>query len=99
MTSDPIADMLTRIRNAALARHDRTEIPTSKLKNALARILKDEGYITEFHTNEDSEGPQKKLVVVMLRPVPNVEPTQTRLASGDALAGRDVRNRRGTGGS
>jgi small subunit ribosomal protein S8 len=65
MTSDPIADMLTRIRNAALARHDRTEIPTSKLKNALARILKDEGYITEFHTNEDSEGPQKKLVVVL----------------------------------
>ena len=65
MTSDPIADMLTRIRNAALARHDRTEIPASKLKAAVARILKEEGYIADVHTNENGEGPQKKLTIVL----------------------------------
>jgi small subunit ribosomal protein S8 len=47
MMTDPIADMLTRIRNAALARHDRTEIPASKLKAAVAEILKSEGYIAD----------------------------------------------------
>ena len=65
MTSDPIADMLTRIRNAALARHDRTEIPASKMKQAVARILKEEGYISDVHTNEDAEGPQGKLTIVL----------------------------------
>ncbi len=65
MTSDPIADMLTRIRNAALARHDRTEIPASKLKHAVARILKEEGYIADVQTNENGDGPQKKLTIVL----------------------------------
>jgi small subunit ribosomal protein S8 len=64
MTSDPIADMLTRIRNAALARHDRTEIPASKLKHAVARILKEEGYIADVQTTE-TDGPQKKLTIVL----------------------------------
>jgi len=48
MTTDPVADMLTRIRNAILARHERTEIPHSKLKERIAIILRDEGYISEF---------------------------------------------------
>lgn len=48
MTTDPVADMLTRIRNAALARHERTEIPHSKLKERIATILKDEGYIADY---------------------------------------------------
>jgi small subunit ribosomal protein S8 len=46
--SDPIADMLTRIRNAGMARHQSVLIPTSKLKLSIARILKDEGYVRDF---------------------------------------------------
>ena len=48
MLTDPIADMLTRIRNANKAMHDRTEMPTSRLKEQIARILKEEGYIRDF---------------------------------------------------
>lgn len=64
MTSDPISDMLTRIRNAALARHDRTEMPASKLKHAVAKILKEEGYIADVRANEE-EGKDKKLTIVL----------------------------------
>ena len=46
--TDPIADMLTRIRNAVTARHARVEMPASKLKGEIARILQDEGYIAGF---------------------------------------------------
>lgn len=56
MTSDPVADMLTRIRNSLMARHEKVDIPASKLKAELARILKEEGYIQGFKTIE--EGPQ-----------------------------------------
>jgi small subunit ribosomal protein S8 len=49
MHTDPIADMLTRIRNANKAMHETTEMPTSRLKEQIARILKDEGYISDFH--------------------------------------------------
>jgi len=48
MLTDPIADMLTRIRNANRALHERAEMPTSKLKEEIARILKEEGYIRDF---------------------------------------------------
>ncbi len=48
MLTDPIADMLTRIRNANKALHDTTEMPTSRIKEEIARVLKDEGYITDF---------------------------------------------------
>ncbi|MEI8254157.1 MAG: 30S ribosomal protein S8 [Deltaproteobacteria bacterium] len=47
MMTDPIADMLTRIRNAALARHDRVRLPASKLKHTIAAVLKAEGYVAE----------------------------------------------------
>jgi small subunit ribosomal protein S8 len=56
MTSDPVADMLTRIRNSLMARHEKVDIPASKLKAELARILKEEGYIQGYKTIE--EGPQ-----------------------------------------
>ena len=56
MTSDPIADMLTRIRNSMLARHEKVDIPASKVKAEVARILKEEGYIVGYKTIE--EGPQ-----------------------------------------
>ena len=52
-TSDPIADMLTRIRNAASARHPKVDVPSSKLKMEIARILKDEGFIMNFKAAED----------------------------------------------
>lgn len=48
MNTDPIADMLTRIRNANLVSHETVEMPSSKLKVELAKLLKDEGYITDY---------------------------------------------------
>ena len=61
--TDPIADMLTRIRNAALARHDRTNIPASNLKFAVAKILKEEGYIADVTSN--GEGAERSLTIVL----------------------------------
>ncbi len=52
MQTDPIADMLTRIRNANKAMHERAEMPTSRLKEEIARILKEEGYITNYHVEK-----------------------------------------------
>jgi small subunit ribosomal protein S8 len=52
MLTDPIADMLTRIRNANKALHEHAEMPTSRLKEEIARILKEEGYITDFHVEK-----------------------------------------------
>ena len=64
MLTDPVADMLTRIRNANKALHDRAEMPTSKLKVEIARILKEEGYIRDYHVAEgDAEGSHARLVV------------------------------------
>ena len=51
--SDPIADMLTRIRNENTAKHDTVDIPSSKMKNAIAEILFNEGYITKYEIIED----------------------------------------------
>ncbi|HLH43076.1 MAG TPA: 30S ribosomal protein S8 [Bryobacteraceae bacterium] len=53
ITSDPIADMLTRIRNALAARHPKVDVPASRLKTDIAKILKDEGYIANFKLTED----------------------------------------------
>ena len=53
MTSDPIADMLTRIRNANTAKHDTVDIPMSKMKLAIAEILLNEGYIAKYDIIED----------------------------------------------
>jgi len=52
MNTDPIADMLTRIRNALVARHDYTEMPASRLKAAVAEVLKKEGYIGGYELKE-----------------------------------------------
>jgi small subunit ribosomal protein S8 len=54
MMTDPIADMLTRIRNALQARHSKVDVPNSKLKLEIARILRDEGYIQNYKTVEES---------------------------------------------
>ena len=53
MTSDPIADMLTRIRNANTAKHDTVDVPSSKMKLAIANILVDEGYIQKYDLVDD----------------------------------------------
>jgi len=57
VVSDPIADMLTRVRNANAARHPEVKVPASKLKLEIARVLKDEGYIADFRTESDGGKP------------------------------------------
>lgn len=61
MMTDPVSDMLTRIRNAALARHERTLVPASKLKRNIAEILKKEGYIADVR----DEGDERNLTIVL----------------------------------
>ena len=63
MMTDPISDMLARIRNGALARHDRVEMPHSTLKFAVANVLKSEGFIDDVRES-DGEGP-KTLTLVL----------------------------------
>jgi small subunit ribosomal protein S8 len=62
--SDPIADMLTRIRNAIMARHDFVPVPASRLKLAIARILKEEGFITDY---EVIRGKPHRVIKIRLR--------------------------------
>ncbi len=62
--SDPIADMLTRIRNANTAKHDTVDIPGSKIKESIAKILADEGYIKAYKVTEDG---LKKTITVTLK--------------------------------
>jgi small subunit ribosomal protein S8 len=62
MMTDPVSDLLTRIRNAALARHERTEVPASQLKQHIALILKAEGYIADVRP---SEADAAKLTIVL----------------------------------
>jgi small subunit ribosomal protein S8 len=64
MMTDPIADMLTRIRNASMARHERAEMPHSRLKEHVAGVLKAEGYLDDVRVSEGDE-PQKTLTVVL----------------------------------
>lgn len=64
MTSDPIADMLTRVRNALAARHLKVDVPASRLKMEIARILKDEGYILNYKTAEEGS---KRLIRIYLK--------------------------------
>ena len=59
--TDPIADMLTRVRNANIAKHDDVVMPSSKLKEALAELLKAEGYIADYKTSERPGRPGKML--------------------------------------
>jgi small subunit ribosomal protein S8 len=65
MMTDPIADMLTRIKNASLARHDRTEVPASRLKAAVAKILVQEGYLADVRENDADAGKDKRLTIVL----------------------------------
>jgi small subunit ribosomal protein S8 len=62
--NDTIGDMLTRIRNANMARHQRTEVPSTKLTRSVATVLKSEGYITDFEESEP-EGIKRNLVITL----------------------------------
>lgn len=84
MWSDPISDMLTRIRNAILARHDSVEVPASRVKQEIARILHEEGYVDGWERREGS--PQASLRIE-LRRLPGRR---------DALTGLDRVSRPGT---
>ena len=63
MVNDPIADMLTRIRNAAMARHDVARIPSSKMKKSIAELLQKEGYVSSV--SEEEWGPQKRKTITV----------------------------------
>jgi small subunit ribosomal protein S8 len=65
MLTDPIADMLTRIRNANTAMHDEVRMPSSKQKVALAKLLEAEGYINGFEVAPSSKGPGDVLTIQM----------------------------------
>ena len=64
MMTDPIADMLTRIRNGSMARHDRVEMPHSKLKEHVAAVMKSEGYLDDVRS---SEGDEPKMLTLVMR--------------------------------
>jgi small subunit ribosomal protein S8 len=65
--SDPISDMLTRIRNAVMAEHSTVALPSSKMKTAIAQILKDEGYISGYEIVDDSKHPAQKVLRIRLK--------------------------------
>ena len=69
MLSDPIADMLTRLRNALAARHPKVDVPASKLKTEIARILKEEGYISTFKLVDENK--TRKMLRVFLKYTPD----------------------------
>ena len=75
--TDPVADMLTRIRNAVSARHQKVDVPASKLKLEIARILKEEGYISNYKASEE-EG--HKIVRIYLKYGNNNEATISNVA-------------------
>lgn len=69
--TDPIADMLTRIRNGVQARHESVEVPASKMKLEIAKILKEEGYITSYSV--EGETVSEKMIHIVLKYGPNKE--------------------------
>lgn len=75
--TDPIADMLTRIRNANTAMHDEVRMPSSKLKEALAGVLEKEGYIVGWSVEDDPRGPGRLLNIDM-----KYSPERKRVISG-----------------
>jgi small subunit ribosomal protein S8 len=77
MLTDPIADMLTRVRNANTAMHDEVRMPSSKQKVALARILEQEGYIVGFDVAPATKGPGDVLTIQM-----KYSPERARTISG-----------------
>ena len=76
--TDPIADLLARIRNAHLAKHDRLDSPASKIRLEICRILKEQGFITSYERLD--EHPVRKAVRIVLRYTPDGDPAIRHLA-------------------
>jgi len=76
MTTDPIADMLTRIRNALRARHAKVDVPASRLKMDIARILKEEGYIANYKLAEEGA---MRTIKIYLKYAPDSSPVISRI--------------------
>ncbi len=76
MTADPIADMLTRVRNALIARHPKVDVPASQLKNEIARILREEGYILNYKLTEEGS---KRFIRLYLKYTPSNLPVISRI--------------------
>ena len=74
--TDPIADMLTRIRNASTVSHETVDIPASKLKVELARVLKEEGFIADYAVKEEAKF---KVITITLKYDMNRKPVITKL--------------------
>jgi small subunit ribosomal protein S8 len=74
--TDPIADMLTRVRNAITARHPKVDVPASKLKTEIARILREEGFIMNFKLTEEGA---KKFIRIYLKYTPGNVPVISRI--------------------
>ena len=91
--SDPLADMLTRIRNAGNVRHETVDVPMSKLKVGVAKVLREEGYITDYKIIEDNTqgtlrvelkyGPHNEMVLSGLRRVS--KPGLRKYVKGDDI--------------
>lgn len=77
VVSDPIADMLTRIRNANGARHSETRVPASRVKLELARVLKEEGYIASYEVEKNAESAGETIRIVF-----KSRPDRRRVISG-----------------
>ena len=76
MISDPVADMLTRIRNGLAAHHTKVDVPASRLKTEIARILREEGYVANFKLAEEGS---HKLIRIYLKYTPGNEPVISRI--------------------
>ncbi len=87
MQTDPIADFLTRLRNAAAAKHQRVDVPVSKLKTEIARILKEEGYISTYKLVDENK--TRKMLRVFLKYTPDRRSVITGLKG--LMSGRAAR--------
>ena len=76
-SNDTIADMLTRIRNASLARHQETRVPSTRMTRSIAKVLQDEGFIIDF--SEVGEAPKKQLVISLKYKGKNRQPIIRKL--------------------
>ncbi len=90
--NDIIADMLTRIRNANLARHQTTEVPSTKMTRSIAKVLKDEGFIADYE--EAGDGVQRHLVIALKYKGKNRKPIITALRRVSKPGLRVYSNRR-----
>ena len=82
MLTDPIADMLTRIRNANRALHETAQMPTSRMKVEIARLLKEEGYIKDYRVEKGESPPKPHLLLTRYDPA--------RVTKGDMMKVEDV---------